>query len=420
MRTGDGQGRRADAVVVGGGVIGLALARELARGGAGVVVCEAAGPGREATWAAGGMLAPQAEAARADDFFRLQCASRDAYPDFAAALREETGRDVELDRTGTLYLAFGAEDEAELGRRFRWQSAAGLAVERLTGEEARALEPLVSPRVRLALRFPQDWQVDNRKLAAALAESAEKFYGARVLSGVRVAGVRVRGGRVEGVETSAGFVAAGAVVLAAGAWTSRVPFLSAEGETLTAYAHPRVVPVRGQMLCLTRPAGGGADAGATDAAGTTPAPPRHVIYSPRGYVVPRRDGRLLAGSTTEEAGFDKSVTAAGLHAVLAHALEIAPALGAFAPADSWAGLRPRADDALPVIGESPEVERLFYATGHYRNGILLAPLTARIVSRMVIGGAPDRPDAPDVGQYRVESFSPARLLPAHARSTRQA
>ncbi|HEX7175982.1 MAG TPA: FAD-dependent oxidoreductase, partial [Pyrinomonadaceae bacterium] len=257
-------------------------------------------------------------------------------------------------------------------------------------------------------------QIENRKLASALAESAEKFYGVHVLSGVRVSGVRVRSGRVEGVETSGGFVAAGAVVLAAGAWTSRIPFLSPEGETLTAHAHPRVVPVRGQMLCFTRPAGGDTDAAAPDA---TCAMPRHVIYSPRGYVVPRRDDRLLAGSTTEEAGFDKSVTAAGLHAVLTQALEIVPTLGEFALSDSWAGLRPRADDALPVIGESPEVERLFYATGHYRNGILLAPLTARIVSRMVVGGAFDAPDAwPQ--QYRVEVFSPARLLPAHA-STRQ-
>jgi glycine oxidase len=404
MSTGDGIEGPRDVAVVGGGVIGLAVARELARRGARVTLCEGAAPGGEASWAAGGMLAPQAEAARADDFFRLQCASRDAYPEFAEALREETGRDVGLERTGTLYLAFTEEDEAELEARRRWQTRAGLVVESLTGDEARALEPLVSPRVRRALRFPRDWQVENRELVAALAESAEKFYGARLLAATRVTGVRVRAGRVEGVETSRGFVAAGAVVMAAGAWTSQIPFLSGAGETpTTTHAHPRVVPVRGQMLCFSPPASRGAAAAA----------PRHVVYSARGYVVPRRDGRLLAGSTTEDAGFVKCVTAAGAQAVLAHALEIAPRLGDFVLADSWAGLRPRADDALPVIGESAEVERLFYATGHYRNGILLAPLTARILSRMVVGDA-EGPSPPE--PFRVEAFSPARFQSAHASS----
>ena len=398
MRTAGSRGRAADVAVAGGGLIGLAAARELARRGARVTLIEAGEPGSEASRAAGGMLAPQSEADRDDEFFRLQCASREMYPAFAEQLREETGRDVELDRTGTLYLALTEEDERELEARHRWQREAGLEVERLTCAEARSLEPALSPRVRLALRFPRDWQVENRELLAALREAAER-YGTAVMTETRALGVRARGGRVEGVETSRGFVAAGAVVVAAGAWSSQIE-LRGEGGAAAPPPAPRVVPVRGQMLCFAPQVEG--------------APLlRHVVYSRRGYLVPRRDGRLLAGSTTEEAGFRKEVTAEGLHSILSHALEIAPAAAGLALADAWAGLRPRADDALPVIGESPSARGLFYATAHYRNGVLLAPLTADAVSRMVIGG--DAAGAPP--PYEVQSFSPSRFPPARAISS---
>ncbi|MDQ5836629.1 MAG: FAD-dependent oxidoreductase, partial [Acidobacteriota bacterium] len=162
---------RADVAVVGGGVAGLSAARELARRGLSVVVLEASEPGAEASGAAAGMLAPQSEADARDDFFELLCASREMYPAFAEALFEESGVCIELERTGTLYLAFTEEDEEEMGRRFAWQSGAGLEVERLSASEARTLEPRVSPRVRAALRFPRDWQVENRRLVGALEAS---------------------------------------------------------------------------------------------------------------------------------------------------------------------------------------------------------------------------------------------------------
>ncbi|HVF41516.1 MAG TPA: glycine oxidase ThiO [Pyrinomonadaceae bacterium] len=384
---------RAAVAVVGGGVAGLAAARELAREGLSVVVVDDGGAqGACASNAAAGMLAPQAEADRADELFELLCASRDMYAEFAEALREESGVDVELDRTGTLYLAFTEEDEREAAKRFEWQARAGLEVERLTAEEARGLEPQVSPRARSALRFPRDWQVENRLLVPALALAAGR-YGARVLKGTPAERVRVAAGRVRGVETRRGFVAAESVVLAAGAWVSgvRLSVSGREGEHAregTAW-HPRVEPVRGQMLCLRQAGAAGPFA-------------RHVVYSPRGYLVPRRDGRLLAGSTTEHAGFRISVTDEGVRMIKANAAEIAPASASLAVEAEWAGLRPRAEDGLPLIGESAEFKGLFYATAYYRNGILLASASGRIVADLLTRGATN------IAPRALTAFTPAR------------
>ncbi|HJU55206.1 MAG TPA: glycine oxidase ThiO, partial [Pyrinomonadaceae bacterium] len=333
-----GGGETAGAVVVGGGVIGLAVARALAvRGVERVTLVERARLGAEASYAAGGMLAPQAEADAADAFFDLACAARDLYPRFAETLREETGTDVELERTGTLYLAFTERDEEEIEHRYLWQRRARMTVERLSADEARRLEPCISEAVRGALRFPLDVQVENRRLVAALSHAAEKR-GVRLLTETLVSSLITERGRVQGVETSRGLISAPVVVLAAGAWTS---FLSPADKGTPQVG---IEPVRGQMLCFE----------------TNPRIARHVIYSPRGYVVPRLDGRLLAGSTTEHAGFSKRVTAAGLHQIAAHAMEIAPMVADLPLVDSWAGLRPRAADDWPIIGAASEVSGLFY------------------------------------------------------------
>ena len=393
MRTLEESNLRTDVVVAGGGVIGLSVARELARSGLKATIVERGRVGREASHAAGGMLAPQSEADGEDAFFRLQCASRDLYPSFAEELFEETGLSIELDRTGTLYLGFNEEDAAELERRYRWQSRAKLTIERLTSGEVRALEPRVSPHVLLGLRFARDWQVENRRLVAALAASVEK-QNVRILTGTEATGVRLEGDRVRGLETSRGLVEADAVVLAAGAWTSLLPCTTRPHGAPSALplralpGHPPIEPVRGQMLCLE----------------AHPPLCAHVIYSPRGYLVPRRDGRLLAGSTTERAGFEKLLTLEGVRAMAQHALEIAPAIAQLPIVDAWAGLRPCADDEWPVLGASTEARGLFYATGHYRNGILLAPLTARLIADLVTGrdARPSEALAP---------FSPARFRP---------
>ena len=351
----------ADAIVVGGGVIGLTIARALRlRGVERVMLIESARPGAEASHAAAGMLAPQAEANRADEFFELACASRDLYPAFADALREETGTDIELERTGTLYLAFNEHDEDEIAQRYDWQTRAGLLVERLSAEEARSLEPCISKDVRAALRFPLDVQVENRRLIAALTTSVEK-HGVDLLAETHVKSLVIERGRVEGVETSHGKISAPVVVVACGAWTS---FISSPDK---AAPQVSIEPVRGQMLCFEM----------------NPRLARHVIYSPRGYIVPRLDGRLLAGSTTERAGFNKRVTAGGINAITTHALEIAPAIENLPLVDSWAGLRPVASDELPVMGACADVRGLFYATAHYRNGILLAPLTGELIAEQI-------------------------------------
>ncbi|HEV2911846.1 MAG TPA: glycine oxidase ThiO [Pyrinomonadaceae bacterium] len=374
-----GASRWADTVIIGGGVIGLAIARSLARRGIGrVCLIERARLGAEASQAAAGMLAAQSEANRADAFLELACASRDLYPSLASALLEETGISIELERTGTLYLAFTEEDEAEIEERYGWQKRAGLNVEHLTVAEARRLEPAISERARRALRFPLDAQVDNRRLVAALSVAVERL-GVRLMTGTNVLALRTERGRVTGVETSRGPVQSPVVVLAGGAWSSFVEQGGGNGPPV------RVEPVRGQMLCFE----------------ANPRPLAHVVYSPRGYLVPRLDGRLLAGSTTEHAGFDKSVTGGGIHTITNHAIEIAPLVRDLPLMDAWAGLRPRSlPDELPLLGGCADVGGLYYATGHYRNGILLAPITGELIADEIATGM----RAP-----LLEAFSPDRF-----------
>jgi glycine oxidase len=307
------------------------------------------------------MLAPQAEANRAHEFFYLTCQSRDLYPEFAAALLAETGIDIELETTGTLYLAFTEHDADELERRYEWQTRAGLPLEKLSATAVRDLEPSIREDVRGALKFPLDIQVENRRLLSALTSANERL-GVRLETGTAVSSLRVERDRVTGIETSRGFIATGSVVIAAGAWSSLL------GAADKALPNLRIKPVRGQMLCFE----------------ASPQIASHVIYSPRGYIVPRRDGRLLAGSTNEQAGFEKRVTAEGLHSILSAALEISPRMATLPMTDSWAGLRPRAADTLPVLGPCAEIAGVFYATGHYRNGILLAPITGDIIARAIV------------------------------------
>lgn len=370
--------RTADVIIIGAGVIGLAIARELAlRGVSDVTIIERGRPGAEASWAAGGILAPQIEANSTDDFFRLACASRDLYPSWAESLKEETGVDVELDRTGTLYLGFTAEDEHELRSRFEWQSSEGLSVEWLTAQEAQRLEPGISAKVRCALRFPNDVQIENRKLLEALAAANEKL-GVRAVNDCEVRTVRVEHGKVCAVGTPLGVASAPIVVLAAGAWTSLIDSPDASLPAI------EMEPVRGQMLCFQ----------------AHPRIARHVIYSSRGYLVPRRDGRVLAGSTAERVGFEKSVTDEGMNAIKTMTREISPSIARLPLVDSWAGFRPRAADGLPVLGPCAGIEGLFYATGHYRNGILLTPITGELIAKAIVEG-----ETPPL----LRAFSPGRF-----------
>ncbi len=353
----------AEIVIIGGGVIGLAVARSLAlRGATDICLIERSGLGREASFAAAGMLAPQAEANTRDDFFTLANRSREMYPNFAASLREETGTDVELNTAGTLYLALTYHDLVEIEKRYEWQSQAGLSVEKLATAEAREIEPCINETVLGALHFPQDVQVENRRLLSALINSVSRL-GIKIVTETCVESIGMKGDRVSGVKTSGGFISCEKVVVAAGTWSSFIQIVPHK----LAFA---IEPIRGQMISFD----------------ARPQLCRHVIYTPRGYIVPRQDGRLLAGSTSEHAGFTKQVTAGGISTILASAQEISPAVANLPIVDTWSGLRPRAPDNLPVLGPCDEIAGLFYATGHYRNGILLAPVTGELIAEAVVDG----------------------------------
>ena len=369
------RGASADVVIVGGGVIGCAVARRAALGGRSVVVVERATPGAEASRAAAGMLSPLAEAREAGPFLDLLLRARAAYPSFVSALADEAGMDVPYADAGTLFLSLRAEDDAELEERFAWQRAGGLCVERLTADEARALEPALSPALRFALRFPGDHAVDNRALSAALWTAAEQA-GAAFRLGADAVSVIRDGTRAIGVELSNGDrIAADTVVLAGGCWSGQLRGL------------PRplpVEPVHGQLLSIEA------------------APPlfRHVVDSPRCYLVPRPEGRVIAGATVETVGYRKAVTPWGVRRLLEGALEIAPALEHAPLAETWSGLRPGTPDGLPILGRDPDAPNLVYATGHFRNGILLAPLTGEAIGGMLLG----EPPSIDLSPYSISRF----------------
>ncbi|MGD9764869.1 MAG: glycine oxidase ThiO [Candidatus Binatia bacterium] len=346
-----------DVAVLGGGLIGCAVARTLARAGRRVGLFERGRIGGEASGAAVGMLGVQGET---DDelMLRLGLASRRMYPDLLAALREETGLAVEFWREGTVHVCLTAADEAAVAARCAWQSAAGVPSERLSPRQLRALEPAINRRARSGVLFPLDGRVDNVALAHALARAAAAA-GCALHLGEAVRSVVVEAGAVCGITTAAGRIACGAVINAMGAWAGSV-----RGVTPVP-----VQPVRGQIAVLQ-----------------APAPPlRHAVYSNRGYAVARRDGRILIGSTREVVGFEKRVTAGGLGSILSSALEVVPSLGGLPCVATWSGLRPGSPDGRPIVSADPALRGYYVASGHYRNGVLLVPLTAELVGALVDG-----------------------------------
>ena len=355
------KGQISQVLIIGGGVIGLSLARELHKKGfKKITILEKGKIGREASFAAAGMLAVQSETDKPDDFFYFCNESNKLYPQFSEELFEETGVDIELDREGTLYLAFNERDENELRTRFEWQKKAGLTVEKLSAIETHKLEPFVSPEILGSLFFPEDWQVENRKLIHALEKYAE-FNDIEIRENFEVKNLLIENGKVFGAENETGKFFAEKTVLATGAWTS---FIKADS-----FQMPKIKPIRGQIIEFQ----------------TAKRLFQKVIYSPRGYLVPRRDGRILTGATVQDSGFDKTISDVATEFLRENALEIAPNLANLKIHDQWIGLRPFASDGLPVLGEISEIENLFVATAHYRNGILLAPITAKILAEKITG-----------------------------------
>lgn len=367
------------ALIIGGGIIGCSIAWRLAREGVTVTVLERGRLGREASWAAAGMIAAQADTHASGPFFDLCIRARDVLAASADMVRAESPVDPEYDHAGILYLAFNAAERDELEHRGRWQVAAGGAIEELSAAAARKLEPSISPDAVYALHFPMDRRVDNRKLTQAYAAAAI-LKGASFVEGAFAEAVIVKHGRAEAVRTHDGRLhPANVIINAAGSWAGQIRGL--ESDKVETH------PVRGQIICF-------------DARPGTLGP---CVFSSRGYLVPRRDGRILAGSTMDEAGYDKSVTLAGLEQITRGALANFPALGAIPFREAWAGLRPATRDLLPVIGPSPSVPNIFYATGHFRSGILLSAITGELLADLVM----DRKPAFDLAPFLPARFAAA-------------
>jgi glycine oxidase len=349
-------------VIVGGGVIGCAIARELAGAGCRVTLLERERIAGEASSAAAGILCSQLEAETPSPLVGFGMESLRGYADFVEALRQETGIDPELDTRGILMLDMTREDAAGSERLLAWQSPAGLPVEKVSSGEIAGLEEGLGTSLLGGLMFPRGGRVDPGILTRALAASA-RSRGARIREGCPIASLIRHGDRVAGVILEGGErVAAERVILAAGAWSARLlPEVKVE-----------IFPVRGQILILDAPQ----------------AARRHVLVTPRVYLVYRRDGTVLVGSTLEKVGFRKAVTPKAMLRLLASALVLDPQLEEAELAGSWSGLRPGTTDELPLIG--PVGEGLWLATGHYRNGILLAPLTSALTTEWVLRGTTSR------------------------------
>ena len=356
-------GERSDIIVVGAGIIGCAVAYELSRRGADVRVIDCRDVGCGATQASAGMLAPFIEADHQGPLRELGVRSLELYDEFMADVVGDSGDDVPYERTGTLEVAL---DEASLSRLERAQqglASVGIDCRLLGRSEAREAEPHLGEAARGALLVPSQGFVGAVALTAALCRAGVR-HGVSFLSSRTARRVSAGDGRIT-IETDEGPVTSDAVVLATGSWAGRV---AVDGE-----APLPIRPVRGQLLRLM----------------WTGPPLARVIWSPRCYVVPWRDGSLLVGATVEEVGFDERATVSGVTTLLDAVGDLLPATRDVGFDEVRVGLRPGTPDDLPALGWSRVMPNLVYATGHYRNGILLAPLTARLVADLVLDGVED-------------------------------
>src|SRR5215211_1790782 len=372
---------RPDVAIVGAGVVGLGIAWRLAQRGARVSVFDRGAAGAGASHAAAGMLAACAEAEPGEEaLVALGRLAQAAWPAFAAELEQATGLSVDLRREGTLVVALTADDQARLRHQLAFQHSLRLPLEWISGLEARRREPHLAALAG-AVFSPEDHQVDNRKLVAALRDAATAS-GVVIREHTAVERVLVSHGRATGVHLADGSdVAAAAVVIAAGAWSRAIGGIPAP-------LLPPVRPVKGQTLALRM----------------DPAAPllRHVVWGPNVYMVPRRDGRLILGATVEEKGFDATLTAGGVLSLLEAAWRIVPAIEELPVDEMWVGHRPGSRDDAPILGPGP-LDGLVYATGHHRNGILLAPVTAEHITRLVLDGVVD----PAIRAFGMERFARA-------------
>jgi glycine oxidase len=376
-----------DVVIIGGGIIGGSIAWELARRGLHPLVLDRQEAGREASWAAAGMLQTAPDNADAIPLVPLARASLALYPQFVEDVEADSGRDVGLRRTGAMEIFFSSDAARELSTFIALNHGLGLPAEALSLDDALEMEPALSPHAQAAAFLGEECALDSRALtdavlAAAVARGAVVLAGVEAESLIVVGASKDAGARVEGVVAAAHRFTADQVVLAAGAFSSRL-------ESARRYAPTR--PVRGQMVALL-----------------SSAPPiQRVLRSARGYIVPRDDARpqrLVAGSTLENAGYEKRVTSEGIARVLEAAQELVPELADAEILETWCGLRPDTPDHLPILGPT-DLDGLTIATGHFRNGILLAPITAKLIAEWVTERR---------ASFDWEIFSPLRFAAADA------
>jgi glycine oxidase len=347
--------RSSDVVVVGGGVIGCAVAWFLAREGVSVTLLEREDVASQASGAAAGMLLPYGESDGPGTFLDWGRRGLSGYGSLCEELREAGGIDAEFEQSGALYVA--SHEAAEQSLRAKLERLADAELEWLDPCALRDVEQALAEGLRGALWSPSEAHVRSPLLTRAYAVAAQRL-GARIERGVLVNAPRWNGTRCSGLTTSRGDIAAAAVVLCGGAWTPQ----------LAPFSLP-IEPVRGQIADLDNP---------------TP-PLRHIVLADEVYLVPKRDGSLVVGATEERSGFDRRVTLAGIGGLLSGARQLAPSLAETGFRGAWAGLRPATPDGLPAIGPSPHAEGLFVAAGHFRNGVLLSSVTGELVAAQVLG-----------------------------------
>jgi glycine oxidase len=368
--------------IIGAGIVGLGIGWRLAAR-AEVLVFDRGKAGMGSSRAAAGMLAACCEAEPGEEaLLALGRDSQARWPGFAEELQRASGIDVDLRQEGTLVLALTADDQADAAHRLDFQKKLGLPLEWLSAAATRAREPHLAGKLAGAVFSPQDHQVDNRKVVEALRVAATAA-GVGLHENQPVKEISVAGGRANGIVLEDGTrIEADMVVLAAGAWSRGIAGLPPD-------RRPPVRPVKGQMLALRM----------------NPAAPllNHVLWAPGAYLVPRRDGRLIVGATVEEKGFDDTITAGGVLTLLEAAWRAIPAIEELPIDEIWVGHRPGSRDDAPILGRAP-LANLFYATGHHRNGILLAPVTADAMAKLILDDVVD----PVIRPFGLERFLPAQ------------
>ena len=350
-----------DAIVIGTGIAGLSVGRELARLGELVLILERDVRGGNASRAAAGILDPYTEAEKNTPLFQLSLKAFQFYPQFLDGLGAGARKKIEFQKTGVLYLAFSAKDESVLKKRALWQERRGIPVKNLSAGQVQELEPVVSKTVRSGIFYPEIPKVNAHKLTTWIFEAARRE-GVEIRTGVKDAVVKIQKRKVRGVRANGNFLETGKVIVAAGSWS---------GPEKRFGVSVGVKPVRGQILMVrARPV----------------FQPKHILHSLRyAYLIPWPSGRILVGSTLESAGFQSRVTRGGEKDILRRAGEIIEGIESFPVETSWAGLRPCPDRGRAFIGPTG-IAGLFLATGYYRSGILIAPLVGKLLAEGIHSG----------------------------------